>query len=46
MPESVGWMDHALRRPPSIEEIAKTVLHLAQLTGVGGQVWNCDSRNL
>jgi len=46
MPESVGWTDHALRRPPSIEEIAKTVLHLAQLTGVGGQVWNCDSRNL
>ena len=46
MPESVGWTDHALRRPPSIEEIAKTVLHLAQLTDVGGQVWNCDSRNL
>ena len=46
MPESVGWTNHALRRPPSIEEIAKTVLHLAQLTGVGGQVWNCDSRNL
>ena len=50
MPESVGepvgWTDHALRRSPSIEEIAKTVLHLARLTDVGGQVWNCDSRNL
>jgi 3-oxoacyl-[acyl-carrier protein] reductase len=46
MPESAGWTDHALRRSPSIEEIAKTVLHLAQLTDVGGQVWNCDSRNL
>lgn len=46
MPESEEWMDHALRRPPSIEEVAKTVLHLAQLKDVGGQVWNCDSRNL
>ena len=46
MPESDGWTDHALRRPPSIEEVAQTVLHLAQLTDVSGQVWNCDSRNL
>ena len=46
MPESDGWMGHALRRPPSIEEVAKTVLHLAQLKDVSGQVWNCDSRNL
>ena len=45
-PESGGWTDHALHRPPSIEEIAKTVLHLAQLRDVGGQVWNCDSRHL
>lgn len=46
MPKSGGWTDHALRRPPSIEEVAQTVLHLAQLNDVSGQVWNCDSRNL
>ena len=46
MPESSEWTDHSLRRPPSMEEVAKTVLYLAQLTDVSGQVWNCDSRNL
>jgi len=46
MPDSGGWTDHSLRRPPSIEEVAKTVVHLAQRTDVSGQVWNCDSRNL
>jgi 3-oxoacyl-[acyl-carrier protein] reductase len=45
MPED-GWTDHALRRPPSIHEVAQTVLHLAQAKDVSGQVWNCDSRNL
>ena len=46
MPETDGWSDHALRRPASIEEIASTVLYLAQLKDVSGQIWNCDSRNL
>lgn len=46
MPKDDGWSDHALRRPPSIEEVTRTVLHLAQLKDVSGQVWNCDSRNL
>ncbi len=46
MPESDGWTDHALRRPPSIKEVAQTALYLAQLNDVSGQVWNCDSRNL
>jgi 3-oxoacyl-[acyl-carrier protein] reductase len=46
MPETDGWSDHALRRPASIEEVASTVLYLAQLKDVSGQVWNCDSRNL
>ena len=46
MPESDGWTDHVLRRPPSIEEVAQTVLYLAQLSDVSGQVWNCDSRIL
>jgi 3-oxoacyl-[acyl-carrier protein] reductase len=45
-PEGSGWLDHALRRPPSLEESARTVVHLAQLNDVSGQVWNCDSRNL
>ncbi|HLZ33503.1 MAG TPA: SDR family NAD(P)-dependent oxidoreductase [Nitrospira sp.] len=46
MPEADGWHDHRLRRPPSIDEVAETVVHLAQLRGVSGQVWNCDSRDL
>ncbi len=45
-PEESGWVDHALHRPPAIEEMARTVVHLAQLSDVSGQVWNCDSRNL
>ena len=46
MPAGDNWNGHALDRPPSREEVAKTVLHLAQLDDVSGQVWNCDSRNL
>jgi 3-oxoacyl-[acyl-carrier protein] reductase len=46
MPEGDTWNDHMLGRPPSREEVAKTVLHLAQLNDVSGQVWNCDSRTL
>jgi 3-oxoacyl-[acyl-carrier protein] reductase len=46
MPADDGWSDHALSRPPSREEVAKTVFHLAQLNDVSGQVWNCDSRIL
>ncbi len=46
MPEADEWHDHALRRAPSCEEVARTVLHLAQLKDVSGQIWNCDSRNL
>jgi 3-oxoacyl-[acyl-carrier protein] reductase len=46
MPKGDNWNDHMLGRPPSREEVAKTVLHLAQLNDVSGQVWNCDSRNL
>jgi 3-oxoacyl-[acyl-carrier protein] reductase len=46
MPEAEGWTDHALRRPPSIEEVAGTIVHLVQLNDVSGQVWNCDSRDL
>lgn len=46
MPIFHGWTDHALRRPPSLDEIAGTIVHLAQLKDISGQVWNCDSRNL
>jgi len=46
MPEDDRWTDHALRHPPSIEEVAQTVLYISQLHDVSGQVWNCDSRNL
>lgn len=46
MPAGNNWNDHALGRAPLREEVAKTVLHLAQLNDVSGQVWNCDSRIL
>ena len=46
MPTDDSWDGHALGRPPSREEMAKTVFHLAQLNDVSGQVWNCDSRTL
>ena len=46
MPKDDTWKGHALARPPSREEVAKTVMHLAQLSDVSGQVWNCDSRRL
>jgi 3-oxoacyl-[acyl-carrier protein] reductase len=46
MPEAEGWMDHALRRPPSIDEVAGIIVHLAMLKDMSGQIWNCDSRNL
>lgn len=45
MPEG-GWTDHALRRPPAREEVARTIVHLAQLNDVSGQIWNCDSRDM
>ena len=46
MQEGDQWQHHALGRSPSRDEVAKTVLYLAQLKDVSGQVWNCDSRNL
>lgn len=46
MPDDHDWSDHALRRPPAIEEIARTIVHMAQLNDMSGQVWNCDSRDL
>ena len=41
-----AWEDHALGRPPALEEVVRTVLHLTQLKDISGQGWNCDSRYL
>jgi 3-oxoacyl-[acyl-carrier protein] reductase len=46
MPADDRWAGHALGRPPSREEVGKTVFHMAQLNDVSGQIWNCDSRCL
>ena len=46
MPAGDNWNSHTLGRPPSRDEVAKSVLHLAQLKDLSGQVWNCDSRIL
>ena len=46
IPVSGEWQDHALRRPPVLEEVARTVVHVAQLLDASGQVWNSDSRDL
>jgi 3-oxoacyl-[acyl-carrier protein] reductase len=45
-PDGQGWLDHALHRPPNIQEVVGTIVHLAQLKDISGQVWNCDSRHL
>jgi 3-oxoacyl-[acyl-carrier protein] reductase len=41
-----AWEDHALHRPPALDEVVRTVVRLAQVKDVSGQVWNCDSRYL
>lgn len=46
MPEDHDWPDHALRRPPALEEVARTIVHMAQLNDLSGQIWSCDSRDL
>ena len=38
--------DHVLRRSPELEEVARTICHLAHLNDISGQVWNMDSRLL
>jgi 3-oxoacyl-[acyl-carrier protein] reductase len=46
MPDNHDWPDHALHRPPALEEVARTIVHMVQLNDMSGQVWNCDSRDL
>jgi 3-oxoacyl-[acyl-carrier protein] reductase len=36
--------DHVLGRSPAIEEVARTICHMAHLNDISGQVWNMDSR--
>ncbi len=38
--------DHALRRTPALEEVVRSVYHLALRKDISGQVWNLDSRIL
>ena len=45
-PSQEEWRDHALHRPPVLDEVVRTVFHLVQVKDVSGQVWNCDSRPL
>ena len=46
VPAPNGFSDHVLGRPPLLREVARTVVHLAGLCDVSGQIWNCDSRLL
>jgi 3-oxoacyl-[acyl-carrier protein] reductase len=45
-PGKEGWRDHALRRSPTLDEVVRTVVHVAQIKDMSGQVWNCDSRSV
>ena len=45
-PGKAGWPDHALRRSPALDEVVRTVVHVAQMRDMSGQVWNCDSRSV
>ncbi len=43
MPEEPA-VDHLLGRTPNLDEVARTIVHLAACRDVSGQVWNLDSR--
>ncbi len=45
-PDDKGWLDHALHRPAALDEVVGTIVYVAQLKDVSGQVWSCDSRHL
>lgn len=46
VPDDADLGDHVLGRTPDVHEVARSVLHLASLNDVSGQVWNLDSRLL
>jgi 3-oxoacyl-[acyl-carrier protein] reductase len=43
-PDEISTAGHVLGRRSNLEEIARTICHLAELSGVSGQIWNLDSR--
>lgn len=45
-PDENSPTGHVLGRCSNLEDIARTICHLAELTGVSGQIWNLDSRLL
>jgi len=44
IPNEDGFADHMLRHGADLTDVGRTVVHLATLSGVSGQVWNLDSR--
>ena len=46
MPGASDMDDHVLKRTADLDEVARTIVHLATLKNVSGQVWNLDSRIL
>jgi 3-oxoacyl-[acyl-carrier protein] reductase len=46
MPDPGGFDDHLLGAPPALTDTARAIRHLAELSGVSGQIWNLDSRLL
>ncbi len=46
MPAGETLNDHALRRTPAVTEVADTIVHMAIMQDLSGQIWNCDSRQL
>ena len=43
-PSAQQLRDHMLGRASNLDEVAKTICQLAQLSDVSGQTWNLDSR--
>jgi 3-oxoacyl-[acyl-carrier protein] reductase len=46
MPNAAELDGHALGRTPNLDDIAKSVYHLATSRDISGQIWNLDSRLL
>ena len=44
MSDETQLTDHVLRHTADLTEVGRTIVHLATLSGVSGQVWNLDSR--
>lgn len=46
MPDATELNSHLLGRAPCLQEVARSIFHLATLQDISGQVWNLDSRIL